>query len=342
MARVLLGMSGGVDSTVAALLLRQMGHEVCGITFIVHSSQDGAALLSAKAAKEVGIEHHVIDLKNEFEQSVIAPFVDTYLSGETPNPCVLCNRSIKFPHMLSFADEHGFEFISTGHYASVRQTERGYCICAAADAAKDQTYFLYTLGQDTLSRLILPLSGMTKDQVRSIAQSYGFFAAESKDSQDVCFIPDGDHTAFLRAYTKKSAPLGDFVDLNGAILGKHRGITDYTVGQRKGLGVSSTHPLYVKSIDAKNNRIILCANEELYEREILARDCVFAAGDTPPDGFRADVRIRYTKKSAPASLFRADGGMRIVFDEPQRAPAPGQSAVFFDGEMLIGGGIIIK
>lgn len=341
MAKILLGMSGGVDSTVAARLLLRDGHDVTGITFIMHDSQHTLADEARRAADELGIKHEAVDMRSAFKESVILPFSEAYASGQTPNPCVLCNKHIKFPKMLEFADAHGFDLIATGHYASLRKKANGeYRISAATDAAKDQTYFLYTLTDDILSRLVLPLADLTKAQVREIAEAEGFTCAADKESQDVCFIEKGGLSAFLRQTLGRDIPSGDFVDTDGNVLGRHTGITDYTVGQRRGLGVAFTEPLYVKSIDADANRVVLCTGERLFEKEIYVGECVFPSGKPPAESFRADVRIRYTKTSAPALLSHCGDGFKIVFDTPQRAPARGQSAVFFDGDELIGGGII--
>ncbi len=341
MAKVLLGMSGGIDSTVAAHLLTQKGYEVVGVTFIMHDSQIELAGSARRAADELGIRHEVIDMRSTFKEKVITPFVNAYAAGQTPNPCVLCNQHIKFPEMVAYADKNGIEFIATGHYASIRKKENGeYRICAASDTAKDQTYFLYTLSNDTLTRLIFPLSELTKEQVRLIAEEQGFSCASVKESQDVCFIEKGELSSFLRQSLDYEIPCGNFIDGNGNILGSHSGITDYTVGQRKGLGVAFTEPLYVKSIDAATNNIVLCTGENLFEKEIFVDHCSFPSGNAPTQSFRADVRIRYTKTIAPARLSICDGGLKIVFDTPQRAPARGQSAVFFDGDELLGGGII--
>lgn len=341
MAKILLGMSGGVDSTVAARLLLRDGHDVTGITFIMHDSQHTLADEARRAADELGIKHEVVDMRSAFRESVILPFAEAYASGQTPNPCVLCNKHIKFPKMLEFADAHGFDLIATGHYASLRKKANGeYRISAATDAAKDQTYFLYTLTDDILSRLVLPLADLTKAQVREIAEAEGFTCAADKESQDVCFIEKGGLSAFLRQTLGRDIHSGDFVDTDGNVLGRHTGITDYTVGQRRGLGVAFTEPLYVKRIDAGANRVVLCTGERLFEKEIYVDECVFPSGKPPAESFRADVRIRYTKTSAPALLSPCGDGFKIVFDTPQRAPARGQSAVFFDGDELIGGGII--
>lgn len=348
MAEVLLGMSGGVDSTVSAYLLRRAGHKVTGITFIMHGDDTSAAdaVEGARlAAREAGIDFTSADLRSRFRDAVESPFADAYFSGSTPNPCVLCNARIKFPELLRYADELGFSHIATGHYASVTEKNGYFHISEPADKAKDQTYFLYSLGQDVLSRLILPLSDLTKDDVRRIASEQGFSCAVKRDSQDVCFIPDGDVGAYLNVSRPGLSVPGDFTDASGKILGRHKGIANYTVGQRKGLGIASDAPLYVQRIDMKNNSVILCRDNELFRSRIRVGGCVYAA-EVPSEPFRADVRIRYTKRVAPATVTPlSDGGAIVVFDSPQRAPAPGQSAVFYLTEggvsYVFGGGTIV-
>lgn len=348
MAEVLLGMSGGVDSTVSAYLLRRAGHKVTGITFIMHGDDDTASAATenaSRAAREAGIEFLTADLRSRFAEAVQDPFADAYFAGTTPNPCVLCNARIKFPELLRCADELGFSHIATGHYASLTEKDGNFYISAAADASKDQTYFLYSLGQKVLSRLILPLSELIKDDVRRIASEQGFSCSVKRDSQDVCFIPDGDVGAYLNGLRPGLSVPGVFTDPQGKVLGRHKGIANYTVGQRKGLGIASDAPLYVQRIDKGNNAVILCRDGELYRSRIRITGCFYAA-DVPVSPFRADVRIRYTKRISPATVTPLpDGGATIRFDAPQRAPAPGQSAVFYltDGSVtyVYGGGTIV-
>lgn len=348
MAEVLLGMSGGVDSTVSVYLLRRAGHKVTGITFIMHGDDDTASAASESAslaAREAGIELITADLRSRFRDAVETPFTDAYFEGRTPNPCVLCNARIKFPELLRCADELGFSHIATGHYASVTEKNGNFYISEPADKAKDQTYFLFSLGQNVLSRLILPLSDLTKDDVRRIASEQGLSCASKRDSQDVCFIPDGDVGAYLNGVRPGLSFPGNFTDASGKILGRHKGIANYTVGQRKGLGIASNAPLYVQRIDKENNSVILCRDNELFRSRIRVSRCVYAA-EAPSEPFRADVRIRYTKRTAPATVIPlSDGGAIVEFDAPQRAPAPGQSAVFYltDGcaSYVYGGGTIL-
>lgn len=351
MGKVLLGMSGGVDSTVSALLLKKSGYDVIGITFIMTDAMSeacgsgAAAADAARAAAEIGIPHVSLDVRERFRRNVIDDFAAVYRSGGTPNPCVVCNRTMKFPEMLAYADAHGIDCISTGHYASVRHDEHGYHLCTPHDTAKDQTYFLYCLGQRELGRLIFPLAGLTKDEVRKKAAENGLAAAEKRDSQDICFIPDGDYKTFLAAVMGDVPPPGDFTDAAGNILGRHTGILNYTPGQRKGLGIAAGRPLYVGGIDAASNRVVLCDENELYRSRVTVRNASFVSGHPPREPFRAYVKTRYTRRCSPATVSPADDCgkcYRIDFDAPERAPAPGQSAVFYSDTELLGGGVIAE
>ena len=341
MAKVLLGMSGGVDSSTAAALLLRAGHEVVGATLVMHDIHEKDAAAAKDAADAIGIPHHTIDMREDFENFVLSPFVSEYENGRTPNPCVLCNGYIKFPALLKTADGLGCEYIATGHYASIGNRDGHPVITAATDKAKDQSYFLYMLGEDILSRLLFPLSGMTKPVIRAIAEEMDLPSASSPDSQDICFIKDLSCADFVAGRSKKPTVLGNFVDTSGKILGGHKGISAYTVGQRKGLGIASTAPLYVSHIDAESKNIILCRENELYRTRVYAENCRYFAGELPEIPFEATVSLRYTKKPGRATVTAmGNGKVLIEFAEPQRAPAPGQSAVFFDGDYLLGGGII--
>ncbi len=341
MSKVLLGMSGGVDSSAAAALLMRAGHEVIGATLVMHDIHEKDAAAARAVADALRIAHHTVDMREDFEKYVLSPFVSEYENGRTPNPCVLCNGYIKFPALLKTADSLGCEYIATGHYAAIGNRGGHPVITAATDKAKDQSYFLYMLGEDILSRLLFPLSGMTKPEIRALAEELGLPSASSPDSQDICFIKDISCADFVRSRSSGETKLGNFVDTEGKILGKHKGIDAYTVGQRKGLGVSSSAPLYVSHIDADSGNIILCRENELYRTKVYADNCRYSAGELPAEPFEATVSLRYTKKPGRAKVTSlAPDRALIEFTEPQRAPAPGQSAVFFDGNDLLGGGTI--
>ena len=341
MAKVLLGMSGGVDSSTAAALLLRAGHEVTGATLVMHEIHKRDAAAAKMVAEVIGIPHITVDMREDFEKFVLSPFVSEYENGRTPNPCVLCNGYIKFPALLKTADSLGCDYIATGHYAAIGSRDGHPVITAATDKAKDQSYFLYMLGKDILSRLLFPLSGMTKPEIRAIAEELKLPSASSPDSQDICFIKDISCADFVRNRSSGEIKLGNFVDTSGKILGQHKGIGSYTVGQRKGLGIASSAPLYVSHIDAESKNIILCRENELYRTTVYAENCRYFAGELPDTPFEASVSLRYTKKPGRATVtaISKDKAM-IEFSEPQRAPAPGQSAVFFDGNDLLGGGII--
>lgn len=341
MSKVLLGISGGVDSSAAAALLMRAGHEVIGATLVMHDIHEKDAAAAKTVADALGIAHHTVDMRGDFEKYVLSPFVSEYENGRTPNPCVLCNGYIKFPGLIRTADSLGCEYIATGHYAAIGNRDGHPVISAATDKAKDQSYFLYMLGGDILSRLLFPLSGMTKSEIRALAEELGLPSASSPDSQDICFIKDISCADFVSGRSKKPPVLGNFVDPDGKVLGKHKGISAYTVGQRKGLGVSSTSPLYVSHIDAGSGNVILCRENELYRTRVYAENCRYFAGKLPEEPFEATVSLRYTKKPGRATVTALpDNRVLIEFAEPQRAPAPGQAAVFFDGDDLLGGGII--
>ena len=292
-------------------------------------------------ANALGIRHLTVDMRKEFDRLVLSKFVSEYESGRTPNPCVLCNGYIKFPALLRTADELGCDFIATGHYAAIGQRDGHPVITAATDKAKDQSYFLYMLGEDILSRLHFPLSGMTKPEIRAIAEELGLPSASSPDSQDICFIKDISCSDFVAGRSQKPPVLGNFVDPDGAVLGKHKGISAYTIGQRKGLGVSSSAPLYVSHIDAESGNVILCRENELYRTQVYADGCRYFAGELPSEPFRASVSLRYTKKPGKATVTALTRDRALIeFDEPQRAITKGQSLVLYDGDTVIGGGII--
>lgn len=351
MAKVVVGMSGGVDSSVTAYLLRKEGFEVEGVSFLLWDARrrcDLAACCSlesassaSKTAKALGIMHSSVDVRKEFIECVIEPFVAAYAEGLTPNPCILCNRHIKFPYLIREADRRGAEYIATGHYAGIlRRVEGGSArLLKGTDPAKDQSYVLYVLSADTLGRLVLPLGGYLKAEVREIARSLGLAAAERPESQEICFIEDDDYVSFIRDLSPDACREGPIKDGSGKVVGTHQGLYRYTLGQRKGIGLARPDPSYVTGIDISANTLFVGPRSGAERREIGVSDLNWIIMPEP-ETFRATVKVRSMMKGSPASVEVSDGIARVVFDTPQWAPAPGQSAVFYDGDSVIGGGII--
>ncbi len=349
MKKALIAMSGGVDSSACALIMKNAGYECIGATMrLVPEENEGAcgAGKDADDAKMVadflGMKHYTLDLRNEFMDKVIMNFITDYEKGKTPNPCVECNKYMKFGYLLDFAKEQGCDVLVTGHYARVEKSENRFLLKKAPDTAKDQSYFLYSLTQEQLSMVQFPLGEMSKEEVRSIAEKNGLICAKKKDSQDICFVPEGDYASVIKKHRNLNNPQGDFVDLDGNILGKHKGIINYTIGQRKGIGLALPRPMYVKEKDIKDNKIVLSTDEQLFDIELKAKDFNWISISEPEAPIRALVKVRYRHKEAPATIFVIESGnVKIVFDEPQRAIAPGQSVVLYDGDTVIGGGKII-
>ena len=333
-----LGMSGGVDSSVAAHLLKEQGYDVCGLTFELCG--DSAQLLeSAKSvADSIGIKWKSLNLREQFKTEVMQDFVNCYAHGLTPNPCVKCNKSIKFNYLDS-----GCDYIATGHYAKVEfDSSKGcYFLRKSDNLAKDQSYFLYTLSQNLLAKIVFPLGSYDKAQIRAIAEELGLASAKTKDSQDVCFIPDGDHAAFITKFSGHTWPCGNFEDMDGNVLGEHKGIIKYTIGQRKGLGLSLKKPMYVYALDLERNAVILGDDEDLFRDTLEASELNWIAMDEPTEAFRCKARIRYRHREAPCTVEPRGDKIYIKFDEPQRAITAGQSVVLYDDDIVIGGGIII-
>ena len=354
--KALIGMSGGVDSSVAALLMLEAGCECIGATMRLYGGQavspeGGKTCCSlddvedARAvAQRLGIRHYVFNFTDEFQRQVMDKFVDTYYQGGTPNPCIDCNRYLKFGKLLQRARELGCDWVVSGHYARVERdgaTGR-YLLKRAADRAKDQTYFLACLTQEQLSRTQFPLGALTKEQVRRIAEEHGFVNARKHDSQDICFVPGGDYTAFLREYTGKASEPGDFINLQGEVVGRHRGTVCYTIGQRKGLGLSMGEPVYVCGKDMAAGTVTVGPNEALFSRELVAKDWVFFPFEKLTEPLAVTAKIRHSQFDQPATVYPEDGGLaRVVFDEPQRAISPGQAVVLYQGDTVIGGGTIV-
>jgi len=341
MKKVLVGMSGGVDSAAAALLLQRAGYAVTGVTLLLHACGNGGqdARDARAVADALGIEHLTLDLSAEFAREVMCRFVDEYRAGRTPNPCIDCNREIKFGAMLDYALAQGFDYIATGHYARIAFEDGQYRLLRGADRGKDQSYVLYQLKQRELSHLLLPLGEYSKDEVRAIAAQAGLVSAQRRDSQDICFIPDGDYVRFLREFGSVTLEGGDFVDKTGRVLGRHRGLVAYTTGQRKGLGVSADRPLYVLSKNAENNTVLLGDDRELFSDTLTASRASWV-GDAPSAPLRVTAKTRYSQKEAAATVTPDGARLRVTFDEPQRAITAGQAVVFYDGEYVLGGATI--
>ena len=340
MPKVVVGMSGGVDSSLTALLLKNAGDDVCGVFLVTRGDPAEKSAAAAANAASIGIDFQALDVRELFEEKVINPFRESYLSGLTPNPCVECNRFVKFPSLLRAADLLGAKFAATGHYAKIIKTPDGPRIARGADLKKDQSYFLYRLRADELERIIFPLGDMTKDEVRRLAKEYGLPSSSASDSQDVCFLPDGGSGDFVSEAAGDLPRTGEFTDASGRLLGRHRGYWYYTPGQRRGLGVSSDARLYVQKIIPGEQRVILGPESDLYRTKVEVRNVSYP-GATPSAPFRANVVLRYSKKASPATVIPDGDSATVEFDLPQRAPAPGQSAVFYDGDAVVGGGIIV-
>lgn len=355
--KALIGMSGGVDSSVAALLMLEKGFACIGATMRLYGgdsvSPEGSKTCcslddveDARAvAHRLGIRHYVFNFTEEFRRQVMDKFVDTYYEGGTPNPCIDCNRYLKFGKLLQRAEELGCDTVVSGHYARVeRDPDSGrYLLKRAADRAKDQTYFLACLTQEQLSRIQFPLGGLTKEEVRRIAEAHGFVNARKHDSQDICFVPGGDYTAFLTEYTGKPLEPGDFLNQQGQIVGRHRGTVCYTIGQRKGLGISLGEPVYVTGKDMAAGTVTVGPNEALFSRELWAKGWVFFPFEELKEPMAVTAKIRHSQFDQPATVYPGENGLaRVVFDEPQRAISPGQAVVLYRGDTVIGGGTIVK
>ena len=351
MKKVLIAMSGGVDSSVAAYILKEKGYDCVGATMSLYAPSADIEDAKAVAAK-LGIPHYVFDFRREFEENVIRPFINAYEKGRTPNPCIICNKYLKFGVLHDKANELGCDYVASGHYARLDKVQIAepsehndgfrYVLKKSANAIKDQSYVLCMLSQKQLSQTLFPLEGMSKDEVRKIASGIGLVNAEKAESQDICFVPDGKYAEFIEEYEGHGFPEGDFCDEQGNVLGKHKGIIRYTVGQRKGLGIAAGRPVYVKSIDPATNCVTLCDNETLFSDTLESADFNWVSIEKPKKPFRAKARIRYQHKEQPSWILPSEGCSVIIrFDEPQRAITPGQTVVVYDGDTVIGGGTIL-
>lgn len=335
----LIGMSGGVDSSVAAWLMLQQDYRCQGATMRLFENTEEDAL---SVCQRLGIPFHVLDNREIFRDTVMEDFVRCYESGLTPNPCILCNRKIKFDLFLQQARQLGCENIVTGHYARIRYENGRYYLYKAADTAKDQSYFLYALTQEQLAHARFPLGELTKPQVRQIAEEQGFINARKSDSQDICFVPDGDYFSFLQRFTGKTYESGDFLDLNGKVVGSHKGAVGYTLGQRKGLGLAMGAPVYVCGKDMTCNTVTVGPNEALFTRELVAKDWNWIAFPAPNEPIRCKAKARSRMTEQAATVYPMENGLaKVVFDEPQRAITPGQAVVLYDGDTVLGGGTIL-
>lgn len=340
--RVMVALSGGVDSAVAAFLLKDQGYETAGLTMSIMAEHGGISRCGAREVEDarlvcraLGIEHHVVELARELDRFVIEPFISEYRIGRTPNPCVECNRHIKFGLLLELSHSMGFDFLATGHYAAVDRTDNTFRMQMPRDTRKDQTYFLSGIRKEALSRIVFPLAGLLKDEVREIARSQSLPVTSKPESQDVCFIPRAGTRSFLEERIDETP--GDIVDRGGAVIGRHRGVAFYTVGQRAGLNLSRGRPVYVLAKDIGKNRIIAGEREYLLARGLTADRVNLLADELPP---RARAKIRYAHTPAACSLTFSDGQMTVLFDEPQEAVTPGQTVALYDEGILLASGVI--
>lgn len=344
---VIVGMSGGVDSSASAALLKRQGYRVVGVTMKLWNGEQadgGCCSFSAiddakKVADTLGIEHYVLNYEKEFEHNVIKNFIEEYKAGRTPNPCVVCNKHIKFNALLKMADELGIDYIATGHYAKIEENNGRYLLVRPEDRKKDQTYFLYNMTQEQLKRTLFPLYGVTKGETRKIAEEIGLSVSEKPDSQDICFIPDGDYAGFIR-WRDGDMPEGNFVDSNGNILGRHKGIMNYTIGQRKGLGIALNRPMYVTGIDPKSNSVILGPDGTQLRDSLKAHSINMIAFDRITEPFECTAKIRYNAPDVLCRVYPDENGFKVEFEQPQKSVTPGQMVVLYDNNIVIGGGII--
>ena len=356
MAKVVVGLSGGVDSSVAAYLLKKAGHEVIGVTMQIWQEEEnsiqeengGCCGLSAvedarRVAQMLDIPYYVMNFRSEFKSAVIDYFVEEYKAGRTPNPCIACNRYVKWESLYSRARAIGADCIATGHYSQIVKLENGrYALQKSVTDAKDQTYALYNLTQEQLANTMMPVGAYSKEEIRGIAEEIGLLVANKPDSMEICFVPDDDYAGFIEDYTGESFPEGNFVNTAGEVLGKHKGIIHYTVGQRKGLGIALGARAFVKEIRPETNEVVLATNEELFSSVLYADRINFMSIASLDAPMEVMAKIRYNHKGAPAVIEMAgEDLLKVTFSEPQRAVTPGQAVVFYDGDIVVGGATIL-
>ena len=341
MQKAMLAMSGGVDSSVAAHLILQQGFKCVGATMLLCG--DAGVKDAESVANRLGIPFFVFDHRGDFQNLVVEDFINCYEQGGTPNPCVTCNKKIKFDVLLRRALAEGCDFLATGHYARIVPENGRFLLYKAKDLSKDQSYFLACLNQYQLSHTLFPLGELEKEQVRQIAENLALVNAKKKDSQDICFIPDGDYKAFMEHYTGKCYPQGDYLDENGNVVGRHQGAVGYTIGQRKGLGIALGQPVYVSQKDMSANTVTVGPEESLYKSALIADNWNFIPFDTLEVPIQVKARVRYRHTEQPATVYPMEGGLaRVEFAEPQRAITTGQAVVLYDGDMVVGSGRIIQ
>ena len=354
--KVMIGMSGGVDSSVAAYLLKKQGYDVIGVTMKLWQDDDdelienegGCCSLAAvedarKVAEKIGIPFYVLNFRDVFKEKVIDYFIDEYLNGRTPNPCIACNKHIKFDDFYKKARQIGCDYVATGHYAKIEKDEDTgrYYLKKSVTDKKDQTYALYNMTQEQLEHTLLPIGDYEKDKVREIAKEMGMDVYNKPDSQEICFVKDNDYANYVKKHSNKRIEEGYFVDTKGNVLGKHKGIINYTIGQRKGLGIAFGKPMFVLDINAKKNTVILGSNEDIFNKELIATDVNLISVDEIKEPLRVQAKIRYSAKPADATVYKhGENSIKIVFDQAQRAMTKGQSVVMYDKDIVVGGGII--
>ncbi|MDR1893483.1 MAG: tRNA 2-thiouridine(34) synthase MnmA [Spirochaetales bacterium] len=353
--KALIAMSGGVDSSVAALLMARQGYDCLGVTLKLFENEDlglgwdrsCCSLKDAQDAREaalkLGIEHRILNFNRLFREKVMDNFVEEYAQGRTPNPCIACNRFLKFGALIEWAASQGRDLVVTGHYAQIEKDRASgrFLLKKGQDPAKDQSYVLYAMTQGQLKSVMFPLGGMEKREVRALAESRGLGNAGKQESQDICFVPSGHYGEFIRGYSGRDFPPGNFVDPGGKILGHHRGIIFYTLGQRRGLKIALNKPVYVAAIKPETNEVVLCEDEGLFSKTLFAEDINLIPFDTLPGRLKLKAKIRYRQAEQPATVEQTDSScLRVEFEEPQRAITPGQALALYDGPWVVGGGTI--